>query len=304
MISFHKTRCPICNTENKATQIYPENFDLEALTPDTFSARRLPDQIHYRIVKCNNCKLVRSDPVMQIEILNQLYSDSSFNYDDQIDNLKFTYGKYLAKINSSKKDKGSLLEIGCGNGFFLEEAIRSGYSDVRGVEPSKIAIGKANERLRKHIICDIMRPGLFHPGSFDLVCMFQVLDHVPDPCSLIKECWNVLKPGGSILIINHNIDAISSKMLKEKSPIIDIEHTYLFSPKTISKLLKDCNFSVKKQGLVYNRYSIPYLLKLLPLNKMMKQTLLSLFNNFLRYISLSVPLGNMYLIAQKGKKYE
>ena len=70
-----------------------------------------------------------------------------------------------------------MLEIGCGNGFFLKEALAQGYTSVKGVEPSVKAVSMADRGIAKHIICDIMRPGLFEKEQFDAVCMFQVLDH-------------------------------------------------------------------------------------------------------------------------------
>ena len=57
------------------------------------------------------------------------------DYDDEVDNLKLTYGRiyYRALTNMAPK-KNSLLEIGCGNGFFLEEALKGGYASVCGVK--------------------------------------------------------------------------------------------------------------------------------------------------------------------------
>ncbi|MDQ6776741.1 MAG: hypothetical protein M3071_11125, partial [Actinomycetota bacterium] len=58
------TRCAICGTINGADEIYPATLELSALRPALFSARRLPDGVHHRIVRCRRCRLVRSDPVL------------------------------------------------------------------------------------------------------------------------------------------------------------------------------------------------------------------------------------------------
>jgi SAM-dependent methyltransferase len=216
------TRCAICNTEGNVVELYPANFVMEALHPIFFSARRVPDRIHYRIVKCSICGLVRSDPVADSRILGQLYAQSTFDYGDEVDNLKLTYGYYLSKLNKYDVQKRTLLEIGCGNGFFLEEGLKQGYVNVLGVEPSADAVARANSKVRSQIICDMMRPGLFGRGQFDVICMFQVLDHIADPAGLLAECYHVLKPGGLILCINHNIEAISARLLRNRSPIVDI----------------------------------------------------------------------------------
>src|SRR6266566_8765006 len=119
--NLHRTRCAICNTDDNADELYPSNFDLESLNAATFSARRLPDRIHYRIVKCRACGLVRSDPVVDFEIIRGLYSQSTFDYDEETENIRRTYGRYLAKLTAYAELTQSLLEVGCGNGFFLEE---------------------------------------------------------------------------------------------------------------------------------------------------------------------------------------
>jgi SAM-dependent methyltransferase len=302
MIELHSAHCAICNTEGNAIELYPANFHLQAFNPVVFSARRLPDRVHYRIVKCNTCGLVRSDPIADPEVLAQLYAQSTFEYADEVANLKLTYGRYLAKLADHGAQKGALLEIGCGNGFFLEEALEQGYDTLRGVEPSAAAVAKANPHVRPYITCGIMRPGLFEPEQFDVICMFQVLDHIPDPGSLLDECLSVLKPGGLMLCVNHNVEAVSARVLKDRSPIIDIEHTYLYSPTTISRLFVAHGFRVKRVGSVYNSYCIYYLTRLVPLPAMLKNTVLTLLKgNPIGHTRLSVPLGNLYLIAQKPR---
>ena len=299
-VELRATRCAICNTEGNAAEVYPTNLDLEAFNPSVFSARRLPDRIHYRVVRCNSCGLIRSDPVADAEVLAQLYEQSSFDYEEEVANLQLTYGRYLSKLKQHGARKGMLLEIGCGNGFFLEEALRQGYEAVRGVEPSTEAVAKASPNVRPHISCSIMRPGLFKADQFDVVCMFQVFDHIPDPDALLDECFRVLKPGGLILGLNHNVEAVSARLLGERSPIIDVEHMYLYSPKTMGHILTEHGFRVKQVGSVSNDYTMRYLARLLPLPGPLKSGVMSLFGKTpIGRIQLRVPLGNLFIVAQK-----
>src|SRR5215510_11719276 len=142
------TRCAICSTENNASVLYPANFDMEAFNPEVFSARRIPDLVHYQIVRCKECGLVRSDPVADPRVLKQLYQQSNFTYGQDIPNLKKTYGRYLRKLEKHRISKHHLLEIGAGNGFFLEEARLQGYREVTGVEPSRDAVEQASLAIR------------------------------------------------------------------------------------------------------------------------------------------------------------
>jgi SAM-dependent methyltransferase len=299
-IELQATVCAICGTPGNATELYPANFDPQSFNPTIFSARRLPDRIHYRMVTCNDCGLVRSDPVIDPEALIGLYTQSSFDYGSEVDALQRTYGRYLKRLEKHGVKRGALLEIGCGNGFVLEEAKRQEYREVRGVEPSIAACHKATPEIQPLIVCDIMRPELFEPESFDVVCLFQVFDHLPFPADILDSCFKVLKPGGFVLLLNHNVEAISARLLGEKSPIIDLEHTYLYSPETLGELVKQRGYEVVEHGAVFNRYPLQYLARLVPFPPQVKRLVM----NYLRRsgwgrIPLWAPLGNLFLIARK-----
>lgn len=300
---LYPTCCAICGTKNDSSELYPANFDFGAFTPEVFSARRIPDGTHYRIVRCNHCGLLRSDPVVTTEMLADLYAESEFTYDEEVINLKRTYGRYLKNVVTEYgAAKGRLLEIGCGNGFFLEEALDQGFANVCGVEPSRSAVGRASERVRDKIICDMMRPGLFPTSQFDVVCMFQVLDHMPQPGQLLDECLKVLKRGGLILSLNHNSQSVSARILRERSPIIDLEHTYLYSPGTMRGIFTAHGFEVLAVRAVRNTYSLRYLLQLLPMPLRIKDKILSfLQGSRFGALSASVPLGNLWLAARKPR---
>jgi SAM-dependent methyltransferase len=269
------TRCAICHTKGNATERYAATLSAEAFTPALFSARRLPDRDHYRIVRCNSCGLVRSDPVVDSEILADLYARTGFGYAEEVPHIRRTYGRYLAKLRAYGVSKGALLEIGCGNGFFLEEALVQGYGAVRGVEPSVAAREAAAPRVRPHIMTDIMRPGLLEPEHFDVVCLFHVLDHVPDPGGLLDECVRVLKPGGLILCISHNLEAVSARILRERSPIFHLQHTFLYNPATIARLSSAHGLQVKRVGPAVNLCSVRYLVWLAPLPSPNKRGILA-----------------------------
>ena len=296
--------CAICGTVENSKQIYKANFELDAFSPGVFSARRLPDRIHYRMVECNTCKLLRSDPVADSGTLLELYTKSTFDYEKQITFLKATYGRYLDLAKKYHPKATSLLEIGCGSGFFLEEALNHGISEVWGVEPSLDAASKAASSIQRHIITDFMQPGLFSEvQKFDIICLFQVLDHMPEPVKTLEACRKLLTPEGVILIFNHDINAWSAKLLGEKSPIIDIEHTYLYSTDTLGKILNAAGLKPIEQGSAWNDYDISYLVRLFPFPKILKKLILGFLKmTFLGRIPVRVPLGNLYSISKNNQE--
>jgi SAM-dependent methyltransferase len=298
--AMRATRCAICDREDDAAERWPATLDPEAFTARVFSARRLPDRVHYRMVTCNTCGLVRSDPVASEELLATLYASSSFDYGQEVESIQATYGRALGWLEARSPRRQPLLEIGCGNGFFLQQARRQGWEEVRGVEPSADAVAKAPPELDGAIVQDVMRSGVFSRESFDAVCLFQVLDHISNPVELLEECLAVLRPGGHILALNHNVSAWSARLLGERSPIVDIEHTYLYSPATMRALFAKAGFADLRVRSVRNTYSLAYLTQLIPLPTAVKSRLLpGLRAGPAARIRVTVPLGNLCLIARK-----
>lgn len=294
------SKCAICGSPTDASELYPANFKLEAFNLDVFSARRQPDRIHYRLVRCNVCGLVRSDPVAATPLLAELYAKSRFNYASEVPHLRRTYGRYLSKLEGYGVRKGKLLEIGAGNGFLLEEALSQGYREVRGVEPSQDAIAQAPTYLQTQFICDMMRPGLFELESIDVICLMQLLDHIPNPRELLAECHRLCKPGGFLLLLHHNVEAFSARFLGAKSPIVDIEHTYLYSPATLSRILILSGFEVLRVATAWNTYSMQYLCRLWPLRESLKRFVVRLMEQTgLARFPWRVPLGNLWAVAHK-----
>lgn len=298
--ALQATRCAICGTEGNATELYPSTLTPKAFDARTFSARRLPDRVHYRMVKCNKCGLVRADPAADSAEVAGLYARSTFDYGTEVNNLKRTYGRYLGKLDKHGAQRDGLVEVGCGNGFFLEEALQRGFRNVRGIEPSHEAIESAAPSVKPLIVEDILRPGVLPDHSASVACLFHVFDHLPEPGAALDELHRILKPDGLALILNHDIDAPSAKALGEKSPIVDVEHYYLYSKDTLGKLAAAHGFEVVESGSVWNDYSAGYVARLLPLPKGVKQGLQgALQATRLARPKVKVPLGNLYVVARR-----
>ncbi len=298
-VLLEPTACAICGTLGNADELYPPTFDEASFNDRIFSARRLPDRVHYRMVRCRKCGLVRSDPAADQSSLSELYGRSTFDYAAEVPNLRRTYGRYLGRAKAHCNGE-SLLEVGCGNGFMLEEALAQGYHEVRGVEPSRDAIAAAAPSVRDRIVPDIMRPELFEGGEFDTACLFQVFDHLPEPGALLDQIHSVLSPGGVLLCLNHNVQSASARILGERSPIVDIEHCYLYSPRTMSMLMEKHGFDVLESGAATNTLSVRHFLHLVPAPGAFKRGLMSAADRtHIGRVALRLRLGNLYTIGRR-----
>jgi SAM-dependent methyltransferase len=253
-------------------------------------------------VKCNKDSLIRSNPVLEDQGIYELYRKSRFTYEEEADNLAITYLTALRPILRKLPKDVKILEIGCGNGFLLKSLYDMGYKDVCGVEPSLDAVEKSDKTIRDKIVSDVLTPGTFKSGEFRLICFFQLLDHLPDPDDFLKICYNILSPGGFILAFNHDAESLQARLLKEKSPIIDIEHTYFFSKETIKKVFEKNNFLPLKVYSPASVISLRHIIWLLPAPKQFKKKLMGFKSEVVRLIlkqKIKVKLGNLCLIGTK-----
>ncbi len=288
-------------TFDNSTEVYQPRLGEETIDEKSFSARRFYGKVnHFRIVRCKKCGLLRSDPIIDASMVGKLYEGSLLTYESHIPNLRETYGRYLRRVVKFLPSKDRLLEIGAGNGFFLEEALEQGFTEVWGVEPSKEAIGKTAQRVKKNMKLGLFSATMFPENHFDIICIFQTLEHFVDPATVLADCRKILKPGGVVLAINHNLESLPVKILGEHSPVVDIEHMYLYSAKTMEKQFETCGLKPVDTFAVWNRHSFGYLLTLVPLPKVLKDVFVWIARLLrLSELPLLLPIGNVGVVGQK-----
>jgi SAM-dependent methyltransferase len=94
--------------------------------------------------------------------------------------------------------RGRLLDVGCAAGFFLAEA-RTHY-EVQGVELSKWSSAHARERLNLPVYTGTLQGARLPADNFDVITLWDVIEHVPEPVPLLAEAARVLKPGGRLVL--------------------------------------------------------------------------------------------------------
>lgn len=291
----------MCGKNQQTKVLYKSTLKEEKISEHTYSARRLPDKLHYRILKCEKCGLIFSSPIFnQTKIVN-LYKKSSCNYDDQIPFVAKTYLKIFEGIKNKLPKQPRVLEIGCGNGFFLNSLKKQGIGNVYGIEPSPKMVSKADRELRSVIKVDIFRKNQFPKNYFDVICCFHTLDHMIDPDEFIKESYRLLRKGGIVIVVVHDTSGLSVKLFGEKSPIFDIEHIYLFNKKTLREIFVRHGFDILDVFSVVNAYPFFYWLKMSGIPLVLKRIIhktSEILN--LSKIKFSLAGGNICIIAKKS----
>jgi len=294
--------CAICENNKNIKKIYPKNLP-KKINQINYEGRKNPDKFHYEMVRCLNCNLLFAREVYKISTIIKLYENSEFNYNDEINGLKKTYFNCIKDLKLNNKNLNNLLDVGCGNGFLLEEAKKHGFKNVYGSEISKDAIDQSNIEIKKSIEQGSFETSNFKNEFFDIIFFAMVIEHFEDPNIFITKAYKLLKPGGYLVGVTHDEGHFLSKILKNKHPIINDEHVCVFDKQTLRLIFTKHNLKVIKINSLRNYYSLSYWIKMFPFPNFIKKFLFLLFK-FLKIdrINIGIKAGNIFIISQKKIK--
>lgn len=129
---------------------------------------------------------------------------------------------------------GRYLDVGCGLGEMVAGMARLGMN-AEGVEPSPIAAGKARVAGLK-VFVGMLQEANYPDESFDCVSMYHVLEHTPDPVSILRECCRILKPGGVLVVGVPNLDSAVLSLVGSTWGGLDLpRHLHQFRPASLAK---------------------------------------------------------------------
>lgn len=237
---LEQVNCNTCGSKEYSV-VFPSTISNEAKSSEysyASGSRELG-----QVVRCKGCGLMYVNPRdKNIKKLYERVEDEFYlkSKDERIE----TFKKDLRKLEKVYSKRGKLLDIGCGPGLFLEVAKENGWS-VYGTELSKWAYEYArknglnvyNKELDK---CNLKE------GEFDVITLWDVIEHVTDPSKILKQVNRILKKGGLLVIDTPNVDSFFAKLRGRKWGDFVRMHIYYFSPKSIEKILKKNGFKIIK----------------------------------------------------------
>ena len=293
--------CTLCGPDSPKKVKYEANFSADDFNAAVFSARRSPDRRHFRLVECDRCGMIYSDPATDPAAVAGLYETSRVTYEDLEAQIYASYAPILDRAVNGLTHRGAFVEVGGGRGFMLRYGAEKGFAEQIEIEPSADAKDRfVPPSAQARFVRGIFNRDVLPPASASLVCFFQVLDHIPDPRSFLEDVLHVLEPGGVAVCVTHDTKALSARVLGERSPIYDIEHTYLFHRQNLPELFQKAGFDRVEAFGVANNYALRYWLHLAPMPAGLKKVALGLFRG-LRLADTPVKLaaGNFGVIARK-----
>jgi 2-polyprenyl-3-methyl-5-hydroxy-6-metoxy-1,4-benzoquinol methylase len=152
---------------------------------------------------------------------------------------KVAFSDHLRRIDPYRKN-GRLLDVGCGIGGFLNAAGKAGWAAF-GVDVSSSALIAQGKGLNVRQ-SDLLTAG-FEEGTFDVITLFDVVEHIPSAFSLFTEINRILRPGGCLYILTPNIEGAAAKLLGRKWEAIEPQdHAVLFRKRDLDALLRRAMF--------------------------------------------------------------
>lgn len=212
--------------------------------PERFSVRYEKNNLH--VIECNDCSFTFIPPFYRKQIRYENYKDEAVTQAIRSGNnwLKIQRHKLRFKLIKKYKKNGSLFDLGAGWGHFMLAGQQLGY-DVYGIE-----ISEQNYLYSKN---DLNLPvdkmdffDMKEEKKFDIVTLWDVLEHIDDANPFVAKCAAVTKPGGILVLQVPQIDSYIAKRKKEKWLMMGLDHVNYFSKKTIRQILSQHGFEVIK----------------------------------------------------------
>lgn len=225
-------------------------------------ASKVRDSAKHKIIKCKKCGHVQLYPIPTQQDDNKFYDENMQDKNvNDVGDIKRAKRKMMEdtirRVNLIRKltqKKGKILEIGSGHGFFLEMMRKSGYK-MTGIEISKEK-RKFSKRVTDVKVLDVnINEEMPDVGNFDVIVMFQVLEHIIDPIGFLRNVRKLLKSNGKIIVEVPNCDDFQLRLHKEYREFYwERAHISYFTPKTLKSVFGMVGFNTKILGT--QRYSI------------------------------------------------
>lgn len=240
--------CNLCGRDDYSVR-FPATLKNEIIKVDAFSCTSPGYGEHAQIVQCNHCGYVYANPRWTTEeILGAYTAVEDETYVEEREGRELTFQKHLAEMEkfTGPGNGRTLLDVGAYIGVFVEIARQAGW-DACGVEPSEWAAGEAQKQGLPVIHGTQDAPELAG-RQFDVITMWDVIEHVTDPSGEMAKAYNLLKPGGWLVLHTMDIDSRMARLMGGRWPWLMDMHIHYFSQQTMAQMLQKNGFDIVWSG--------------------------------------------------------
>ncbi len=240
---MRRVPCVLCGATEQQ-ELYPSrlpdpaNLDVQKLFACTSSAYGECGPI----VRCTHCGLIFQNPQPDPAVVLAAYEEVvDERYAEEREGRLHTFRRALLELEEYAMP-GRLLDVGAHLGVFVEVALDRGW-DAEGIEPSRWAVREAQARglpVTRGALAELEAA----PGAFDVMTMWDVIEHFPDPLAEVRRAHELLRPGGTLAISTMDVDAPIARLLGRRWPWYMEMHLVYFSRRTLARMVEAAGFEV------------------------------------------------------------
>lgn len=213
-------------------------------------------------VRCRECGLIYLNPRPGRHEIGQYYPDEYAPYFRAIEdepswwqrfNRRMAMKKRIRLVQKRLPQPGRALDVGCATGALLV-ALRAQGWQTQGVELSAYAADYARQRHGLDVFTGELQEAQLPASAFDLVILWDVLEHVHQPRETLQETARVAKPGGTLLLVLPNPDSIEARLFGQYWAGWDTpRHLYIYPQPVIHRLLQETGWHMEDMRCITGR---------------------------------------------------
>ena len=245
-VAWDETACPLCG--RRAAESV-----LEA--PDAIARPGL----WFAVVRCNHCQLHYTNPRPSSDCIGQFYPPG-YKPHRRPQKIRHAgrqsfWSRWTGRDCPERRGQlpwtgpGRLLDFGCGGGSYLQRLAEKGWH-VTGLDTAVGAAKEIRERLGLRALTGTLPHPELEPGSFDVITMWHSLEHVHDPQAILRAAFDLLQPGGKLIVACPNIESLPFRWFGSSWFALDLpRHLTHFAPGTLRDMLQACGYTVENVRL-------------------------------------------------------
>lgn len=242
--------------------LYPANFDIRQL--QSVYCASSDHQLLDRVVRCVSCEMVFLSPRPDTTLIQGGYEaveDPVFVA--QNPQRIRTFARVTRSIldrthyNPAGKD---LLDVGCAGGAFPAAARDAGFN-AQGIEPSRWLSSYARQTYGLEIRQGILTSGVYPQAGFDVVSLWDVIEHVPEPHEILTIIHGLLRPQGYLWVNYPDIGSLTAKLMRWRWPFWLSVHLHYYVRKTMQRQLEQAGFEVLFMTPHWQQLQLGYVLQ-------------------------------------------
>ncbi len=222
--------------------LFPANNDLRGKKADLFACTNAGFGKHGPIVKCPHCGMVYVQEKLtqtQISTYYEVVEDPLYFQEQRA--REATFAGYLLELYKVFPNRGKLLDIGTNTGLFVKLAIDQGWQ-ATGIEPNKWSVDYAKKNYGIDIVAKPFAKNVFPKASFEVLTMWDVIEHFTDPVAAMVTVHYFLKLGGVFAFSTVDPDSPLARAMGTKWPWYMEMHRAFLSRKTADQCLRQVGF--------------------------------------------------------------